>query len=157
MLNGSPLLAVSIGLAIDRVLWVWYEWWMVVRAVSFPKALQVLVWNPEFPLNTTILNIIDLWNFVRRWMEFLHIVYLCGNKYRSTEWGKQRLFIWSITRKSAMITCVWLRLKGRQRTEKALRFLKTLRKGPASCVPWLEVVGEAVDRITRSRASSVIG
>lgn len=49
------------------------------------------------------------------------------------------------------------RFKGKQRTEKALSFLKTVKKGPASRAPWLEVVGEAVDRITRSRASSVIG
>lgn len=48
------------------------------------KALQVLVWNPELPPNTTILNIIDS-EFCGEVKGVSSYGLFMGNKYRSTE------------------------------------------------------------------------
>lgn len=44
----------------------------MVRAVSFLKAPQVLIWNPEFSPKTKIMEAIDLWCF-EGWKTFIHI------------------------------------------------------------------------------------
>lgn len=67
------------------------------------------------------------WNFQNHWKDFVFYVKKDIVEIKATQWdeNKQRIFIqFAIIRMSATITCIWQRLKGRWRREKALSGVK---------------------------------
>lgn len=79
----------------------------MVRAVSFFKAPQVLIWNPEFSPKTTIMKTIDLRHF-EGWKTFIHLKFICVEINENQPNEKSKVFILSLllARESVTITCI---------------------------------------------------